>query len=147
MRSIKHGLRAAVLLAPLCLAACSTPIPKYQPAPDEKVTGVKVLGWGEPYMCRAGKLYALPVQEENGMRRTTVPTGARIGLINFITVHGYQVVSRCTARASVVPRDGINLIVNGMLPEAGKCGLDVVREDGGKETGVSLEPSVGGPAC
>ena len=147
MRSIKRGLRAVVLLAPLFLAACATPIPKYQPTPEEKVTSVKLFGWGEPYMCRMGKLYALPVQEENGARRTTLPTGARVGLINFITVHGYQVVSRCTARASVVPRDGINLIVNGMLPEAGKCGLDVVREDGGKETGVSLEPSVGGPAC
>ena len=147
MRSIKHGRCAAVLLAPLLLAACATPIPKYQPTPEEKVTSVKLFGWGEPYMCRTGKLYALPVQEENGTRRTTLPTGARVGLVNFITVHGYQVISRCTARISVIPRDGINLIVNGVLPEAGKCALDVVREDDSKETGVSMEPSLGAPAC
>lgn len=137
---------AAALLAPFALAACNT-IPQYTPAPNEKQTTVRLLGWGKPYMCRKGEMFSLPLVEDKGNYKTQVPTGERIGIMNYISVQGYQVVSHCTARASVVPRDGVTLIVNSILPEAGKCGLDVVREDESKETGVAPEPSFGGFTC
>lgn len=147
MPSIKRGLRAAVLLAPFFLAACA--IPRYQPGASEPAAHVRLMGLGKLSMCQEHREYLLPVQEDaKGTRWTYLPAGERITLISYNTEtvylpggNGPSTIS-CTARASVVPRQGINLIVNSNTPGFNSCGLEIVREDESTETGLSIEPSV-----
>lgn len=146
MPNLPRGLRAAFLISPMFLAACSS-IPAYHPAPEEAQAKVTLLGWGTPYLCKGGKMFSLPIKQDGPLRTTSVPAGERIGLVNYISISGYQVVSTCISRASVIPRKGVDLIVNGVLADAGKCGMEIVREDTSKDTGVAIEPSFAGPSC
>jgi len=141
MLFIQRSLRAAVLLAPFLLAACGTP--QYLPGSSEKVARVRLVGMGVLSMCRAHLEYMLPVDEdEQGRRWTYVPVGERIELSNYNSVAEGAGTAYCTARASVIPSEGITLIVNSTTPAYNSCGLEIVREDESTETGLSVEPSL-----
>lgn len=141
MPLIKRSLRAAGLLTPLLLAACA--IPQYQPGSSEKAARVRLMGMGELSMCRAHLKYRLPVHEDGqGRRWTYLPVGERIELSSYSLVAEGAGAAYCTARASIIPSEGVTLIVNSTTPAFNSCGLEIVREDESRETGLSVEPSL-----
>lgn len=141
MPLIKRSLRAAGLLTPLLLAACA--IRQYQPGSGENAARVRLMGMGELSMCRAHLKYRLPVHEDGqGKRWTYLPVGERIELTSYSSVADGAGTAYCTASASVIPSEGITLIVNSTTPAFNSCGLEVVREDESSETGLSVEPSL-----
>lgn len=148
MPSIKRSLRAAVLLMPFFLTACG--IPFYRPDANERTVHARLMGLGNLSMCREHQTYFLPVHTDaKGTRWTYLPAGERIDLTSYNsktvstpwTASGKAEIE-CTARVSVVPREGIKLIVTGSTPGFNSCALEVVREDENTETGLSVEPSL-----
>jgi hypothetical protein len=138
----------ARLIAACCLlstAGCNT-LPTYVPAPAEKTVTAKLLGYGKPFMCKQGQKYSLDVNEAGGYQTTQLPVGNRLTLWRYMSYQGYQVISSCTPMLSLVPKEGVGIVISSGLAD-GKCFIEAVREDLTRETGVALEPTIGGPAC
>ena len=138
----------ARLMAACCLlaaAGCNT-LPAYTPAPAEKTVTAKLLGYGKPFMCTQGKRYSLDVHESGGYQTTQLPVGSRVTLWRYMSYQGYQVTSSCTPMLSLIPKEGVGVIINSGLAD-GKCFIEAVREDVARDTGVALDPTIGGPAC
>jgi hypothetical protein len=138
----------ARLLAVCCLlasAGCNT-LPAYAPAPAEKTVTAKLLGYGKPFMCKEGKRYSLDVSESDGYQTTQLPVGARLTVWRYMSYQGYNVISSCSPTISLIPKEGVGLIIHSGLA-GGKCFIEAVREDVARDTGVALDPTIGAPAC
>lgn len=117
----------------------------YQPAPNEVLVPIKYVGSGQPLMCKEGKTYSLtPVGNTNVVQ---VPVGGRVGLGASLRSDGYNVIHTCHPWLGFVPEANRSYVANAGLFSTGRCFVELVREDTSKDTGVSVEPSVGPPGC
>jgi hypothetical protein len=135
----RSGTAAAVLLLQGCMSI-------YAPAPGEQMATLRVVGFGAPQMCKDGKLYHLPPAKDVP-GALGVPAGQRLTLGAYLSSEGYQVIHYCHPFLSFVPRAGQSYVLNSALSGTGRCFIEVVRQDAFSATGLSVEPSVAGPAC
>jgi hypothetical protein len=145
MLNFSRITRLAAAVSLLAFGGCST-LPTYEPAATEKTVNVQLLGYGAPSMCVDGRKYRLDAKESAGAITTQIPVGQRVTLSRYMTYAGYQVTSSCNPSLSLIPKEGVGVILNTGLAD-GRCFIEVVREDRARDTGVALEPTVGPPAC
>lgn len=145
MLNLSSCARRIAVCSLLAMSGCTT-LPTYAPAAAEKTVPVQLLGYGAPYMCVGGTKYKLDYKESAGAFTTQIPVGSRVTLWRYMSYAGYQVTSSCTPMLSLIPQEGVGLIINSGLAN-GRCFIEAVREDRTRDTGVALEPSVGAPAC
>lgn len=124
------------------LAACG--VVPYQPAPNEVLAPVKLVGIGSPRMCLDGKMYSLSVDNHQTVK---VPVGQRITLGSYMYFDGYSVSFSCMPRLSFTPAAGSSYVSNAGLVDQ-RCFMELVREDNTRDTGVVPEMTIGPPvAC
>ena len=138
-KTISHLLTAA---AALVLTGCAVPV--YVPAANEVLAPVKMYGLGAPIICVNGKSYSPPASKMADA--IAVPTGSRVSLVKKMVFDGGNVTSICQAQLSFMPKAGNVYVSNAGLIDR-QCFIELVREDPSKETGVSIEPSVGPSLC
>lgn len=139
---IVQGFVAAAVIA--MTAGCG--VMPYQPAPNEALAPVKFVGWGSPLMCKEGRLYSL--SSSGGPDLYQVPVGQPIGLGARLYSDGYNVSYSCHPWIGFRPEAGRSYVANAGLVSAGRCFIELVREDASKDTGVVMEPTLArAPAC
>lgn len=135
---------ALALVVASGLAACG--VMPYQPASGETMVPVKVMGYGSPRICKDGKIYTPPASNAVA-NEVLVPAGQRLTFGAYMQQDGYNVVHYCSAWLSFVPESGQRYVSNAGMGAYQRCFVELARQDDGKETGVSLEPSLGRAAC
>ncbi len=140
MKLAKWG---ALALLVAVLPGCVT---TYVPPPGEPVATLVSTGFGELRMCRDGKLYTPP---KNKMLENTfsIPATGRLTLGAHLVSSGYQYVVVCNPYTSFKPEPGQTYFVNSTLTGNGRCGIEIVREDATKPTGLALDTTIGIPVC
>jgi hypothetical protein len=135
------GFSLAVVTLALLTGCGAMP---YQPAANETMVPIKLMGIGEPRMCKDGKVYSLSKDSKTGVAK--VPVGQRISVGSYMYFDNYSVVYSCTAWLSFVPEADRAYVSNAGIGDQ-RCFIEVVREDTAKETGVVREPSVASSNC
>lgn len=134
-------VRCVAACVPALLVGCATP---YVPSAGETMVPVKVLGMGEPLMCKAGQVYGLS-PDKSGV--ALVPVGDRISVGSYMYFDGYMVSHSCRVWVSFIPKAGGSYVTNSGLGGTQRCFAELVVEDSTKETGVAFEPTAGRGAC
>lgn len=119
------------------MAGCAGP---YQPAPNEPMASVRYLGWDAPRMCKDGKMYRLSSMGSSDVYQ--VPVGSVIAMGANLQSDGYNVVYHCNPWLGFTPEVNRTYVLNAGLVSAGRCFIELVREDNSRDTGVAIEPSV-----
>ncbi|MBI5259453.1 MAG: hypothetical protein HY855_23330 [Burkholderiales bacterium] len=133
----------ACLVAGALLQGC---IATYVPAPDERMTTVRSVGFGRPQLCKDGQFYWAP--EAPGVPdAVSVPAGRRVTLGAHMVSAGYQVTHFCRPFLSFVPEVGRSYVMNSALSGNGQCVVELVRAEPSSDTGLAVEPSVGRAEC
>jgi hypothetical protein len=130
-----------VLLAMTLVAspACITPSPPYVFAPGEAKAQVVVVEDGRDLsLIKDGKVYS--VKLGNGTKSASLPATGPILLGRFLYYTGYQVSYSCLPMAAFTPEPGVTYVMDVVIIDDA-CLAQVVREDTGTRTGVSLEPT------
>ena len=130
------------MLCLLTLGGCVV-YPPYPFAKAEKTASLKLMNMGKPSMCKGGSFYSVAA-DANGY--VPVPAGERISLGTFMYFDGYMVSYSCSPYISFIPKEGEKYVMHDYI-QGSKCFVEVVREDGGKATSVSFEPSLGPRDC
>jgi len=137
-------INVAIVFLLISITGCASS-PRYKFTKNEPRVEVTNSGYGGVSMCKDYKYYT-PVSKEKNSGVIMVPAGDRITLMKNVFFSGYNVSFSCYPRLSFIPKEGEKYIVNADISPEG-CYVELVKLDGSKETGISVEPSVAGASC
>lgn len=140
----KKFIRGLLLTFAISMSVGCAISPPYPFAKDEKTASVKFLNMSGAKMCRGGEFYDLTPAE--GKSVALVPVGERVSVGTYMSYGGYNVTYSCYPFLSFIPKEGETYILHNGL-RSDRCFVELVREDGKVETGVSFEPSIGPRDC
>ncbi|MFZ6680073.1 hypothetical protein [Undibacterium sp. Tian12W] len=128
------------------LVGCSN-IPMFSPDPKTKMTNIRVMNFGQYEICQKGKRYRLPLKWGAGDEMSIqVPTGDVIGLAVFKYEIEYKRSSSCMPGFDFRPMENQSYVMNNGV-HGNKCFAEIVRIDGSKDRGISLEPNMTEYSC
>ncbi|WOB10506.1 hypothetical protein [Piscinibacter gummiphilus] len=141
---MKICLWVAAGVAMSMAAGCA--VMPYQPAANEPMASVKYFGWGSPRICKGGKMYSLSSVGNSDVYQ--VPVGQPIAFGANLQSGGYNVTYFCNPWLGFTPEANRTYVANAGLAAAGRCFIELVREDNSRETGVAVEPTLArAPSC
>jgi hypothetical protein len=137
-------LKLLLLVVSVSGVACTRDGASIYPfADNERSTPLKLLNIGKATMCKNGKLYELDSTKRADLR---IPVGEPVTFGTMIYFVAPEGKFACEPKLSFTPTEWETYILHGGVRD-GICFLEVVREDVGSPTGVSLEYSAGPPNC
>lgn len=142
------NLKRFALLTLVALSGC-TVFPVYKPSPAEATAPLKVSGWGIITFryCDQADKDRKQLDVDAKTLTTLIPAGKRVVVNAYRSDSGYQVVHYCNVRLNFEPEAKSTYVLNSGMVDAGKCFIELVKEDLSTDTGLVLEPSARGGSC